>query len=81
MCNYRKKDDELRQLDQQYAEKLCDKSNLVQQLKLNEQEMNNKDNEIAQFKMKINQMHVKLQEEENNYEEPKDINCLVSFFY
>lgn len=78
LCNYRKKNDELRQLDQVYGEKLCDKGNLVQQLKLNEQEINNKDNEIAQFKMQINQMHVKLQEEENSNEEPRDINCLVS---
>ena len=53
----------------------------MQQQKLIGEEMNNADNEIDQFKMKINQLRLKLLEEENSYEEPKDIDCLVSFLF
>ena len=81
LFNCRKKDEELKQLDQAYAEKLHDQNNLMQQQKLIEEEMNNTDNEIDQFKIKINQLRLKLLEEKNNYEEPKDIDCLVSFLF
>lgn len=74
----RKKDEELKVLDEATADKKRDKGSLVQQIRLKEQLITAKDNEITQLKISHKQLHIKLIDEENNYEEPKDIDCLHS---
>lgn len=69
--------EELLTLDRNMAEKEYHKALLENHRRAKELNINDKDNESTQLKIKQNQTRMKLNDINSTYQEPKDINCLV----
>lgn len=57
-----------------------DRDNIDKQWRICEQDIARVSNEITNLNIKLKQIHSKYKDEENSYEEPKNINSLVSIF-